>query len=84
MAVKNNHLGGRRENHKFKALLVAQVLLKNSDEDHAIKTSRIIEHLEEYGINAEAHSVQRDIKALNELFEIDNAQQILIGAQYQP
>ena len=72
MAIKNNDQGGRRENHKFKALLVAQVLLKNSDEDHAIKTSRIIEHLEAYGINAEAHSVQRDIKALNELFEIDN------------
>lgn len=72
MAVKNNHLGGRRENHKFKAILVAQILLKNSDEDHAIKISRIIEHLEAYGINAEAHSIQRDIKALNELFEIDN------------
>ncbi|MBQ1966614.1 MAG: hypothetical protein II356_01430 [Clostridia bacterium] len=46
MAVKNNHLGGRRENHKFKALLVAQVLLKRTDEDHAIKTSEIISHLD--------------------------------------
>ena len=36
----------KSENYKFKSLLVAQVLLKNSDEDHAIKTSRIIEHLE--------------------------------------
>ncbi len=71
MAIKNNDQGGRRENHKYKALLVAQILLKNSDENHAIKTSRIIEHLEAYGINAEAHSVQRDIKALNELFDID-------------
>ena len=50
-------------------MLVAQVLLKNSDEEHAIKTSRIIEHLETYGINAEAHSVQRDIKAFNELLK---------------
>jgi S-DNA-T family DNA segregation ATPase FtsK/SpoIIIE len=62
----------KSENHKFKSLLVAQVLLKRTDEDHAVKTSDIIEHLKNYGITAEAHSVQRDIRALNELFEKDN------------
>lgn len=62
----------KSENHKFKSLLVAQVLLKRTDEDHAIKTSEIIEHLDNYGITAEAHSVQRDIRVLNELFERDN------------
>lgn len=62
----------KSENHKFKSLLVAQVLLKRTDEDHAIKTSEIIEHLDNYGITAEAHSVQRDIRTLNKLFEKDN------------
>lgn len=62
----------KKENRKFKSLLVAQVLLKRTDEDHAIKTSEIIEHLKNYKITAEAHSVQRDIRALNELFERDN------------
>lgn len=71
MAIKNNHLGGRSENQKFKSLLVAQVLLKRTDEEHAIKTSEIISHLEDYGITAESHSIQRDIRTLNELFEID-------------
>lgn len=61
----------KSENQKFKSLLVAQVLLKQTDDKHAIKTSDIIAHLEEYGILAEAHSVQRDIRMLNELFEID-------------
>lgn len=62
----------KSENHKLKSLLVAQVLLKRTDEDHAIKTSEIIEHLDNYGITAEAHSVQRDIRTLNKLFEKDN------------
>lgn len=61
----------KSENQKYKSLLVAQVLLKQTDDKHAIKTSDIIAHLEEYGISAEAHSVQRDIRMLNELFEID-------------
>lgn len=69
MAVKDTD---KKENRKFKSLLVAQVLLKRTDEDHAVKTSEIIEHLKNYGITAEAHSVQRDIRALNELFEKDN------------
>lgn len=71
MAIKNNDQGGRRENHKYKALLVAQVLLKRTDEDHAIRTSEIIDYLEAYGINAEAHSIQRDMKMLNKIFEKD-------------
>ena len=54
VAIKNNDQGGRRENHKYKALLVAQVLLKRTDEDHAIRTSEIIDYLKEYGITAEA------------------------------
>ena len=72
MAVPNNKNGGRCENHKFKALLVAQVLLQRTDEEHAIKTSEIVEYLKEYGIKSEAHSIQRDMKMLNQLFEIDN------------
>ena len=71
MAIKNNDKGGRRENHKFKALLVAQVLLKRTDDKHAIRTSEIVEYLKEYGIKSEAHSIQRDMKMLNQIFELD-------------
>ncbi|MBP3329317.1 MAG: WYL domain-containing protein [Clostridia bacterium] len=71
MAIKNNDKGGRRENHKYKALLVAQVLLKRTDDKHAIKTSEIVEYLKEYGIKSEAHSIQRDMKMLNQIFELD-------------
>ena len=71
MAIKNNDKGGRREPHKYKALLVAQVLLKRTDDEHAIKTSEIVDYLKEYGITAEAHSIQRDMKMLNQIFELD-------------
>ena len=71
MAIKNNDKGGRREPHKYKALLVAQVLLKRTDDKHAIKTSEIVDYLKEYGITAEAHSIQRDMKMLNQIFELD-------------
>lgn len=71
MAIKHNDMGGRSENQKFKSMLVAQVLLKRTDKDHAIKTSDIIAFLDDYGISAEAHSIQRDIRLLNQLFEID-------------
>lgn len=50
---------------------MAQVLLKRTDEDHEIKTSEIVEYLKEYGIKTEAHSIQRDMKMLNQIFEID-------------
>ncbi len=71
MAIKNNEHGGRRENQKFKSMLVAQVLLKRTDEEHAMKTKDIKDFLEEYGISSEVHSIQRDIRLLNQLFEID-------------
>lgn len=68
----------KSENQKFKSLLVAQVLLKRTDEDHAIRTKKIIDFLEEYGISAETHSIQRDIEMLNELFEKDTDHNILV------
>jgi|GEM_PF-6522132 len=71
MAIRNNDMDGRSENQKFKSLLVAQYLFKHTDEDHAAPTSKIITFLDAYGISAEAHSVQRDIRLLNRLFEID-------------
>lgn len=61
----------KKENRKFKSLLVAQVLLKRTDDKHAIKTSEIVDYLKEYGITAEAHSIQRDMKMLNQIFELD-------------
>jgi len=78
MATKNNDNNNKRKDKKFKSLLVAQVLLKRTDEDHAIKTSDIINFLEEYGMSAEAHSIQRDIRSLNKLFDIDTDPEICV------
>ncbi|MBQ5825022.1 MAG: WYL domain-containing protein [Clostridia bacterium] len=78
MAIKNNEHGGRRENQKFKSMLVAQYLLKHTDEDHAAPTSKIITFLDAYGISAEAHSVQRDIRLLNRLLEIDTDPELCV------
>ena len=74
--IKNNDQGGKRPGQKFKSLLVWQYLLKHTDEDHAASSEAIKEHLREYGITADRHSIARDIDALNELFAIDAAAEI--------
>ena len=64
--------GGKRENQKYKSLLVAKYLLENSDVNHPFNATDIIDFLyEDYGIEAERRSIHRDIAALRELFDMD-------------
>ena len=74
--IKNSDKGGKKPGQKFKSLLVWQYLLKHTDDDHAASSEAIKEHLREYGITADRHSIARDIDALNELFTIDAAAEI--------
>lgn len=53
--------GGKREGQKYKSLLVWDILLKKTDENHALRLVDIQEHLANYGITAERHSIKRDI-----------------------
>jgi len=69
--IKNSDKGGKKPGQKFKSLLVWQYLLKHTDEDHAASSEVIKDHLIEYGITADRHSIARDIDALNELFAMD-------------
>ena len=69
--IMNSDQGGRREGQKYKSLLVWQYLLKNTDEDHAVTSKEIKEHLASYGIVADRHSIVRDIQAMQELLDKD-------------
>lgn len=61
--------GHKKKGQKYKSLLVWNLLLKRTDENHAAGIKEIQELLEEYGIEAERHSVSRDIKDLMELMK---------------
>ena len=58
---KAKKTGGKREGQKYKSLLVWDILLKKTDENHALRLKDIEEHLSHYGITAERHSIKRDI-----------------------
>ena len=61
MAEKND--GGKRENQKYKALLVAKYLLENSDPDHPFNASDISDYLMDgCGIASKRKSTHRDTK----------------------
>ena len=68
---KEKKQGGKRPGQKFKSLLVWNLLLKRTDENHAAGIKEIQALLEDYGIEAERHSVSRDIKDLMELLNKD-------------
>lgn len=61
----------RTENQKLKILYIAKYLQENSDEDNPVKTTQIIAHLKEHGIEAERRSIYRDIYALRDVFGMD-------------
>lgn len=63
--------GYKREGQKYKSLLVWQVLLKRTDEEHPLSVDDIQDHLRMYGIETERRSIYRDIKALQELLDLD-------------
>ena len=57
MAEKKAKQYGR----KYKSLLVIQYLLKHADEETPVSTIAIQKHLDKYGIDADRHSIYRDI-----------------------
>ena len=63
--------GHKKKGQKYKSLLVWNLLLKRTDENHAAGIKEIQELLEDYGIEAERHSVSRDIKDLMDLLNKD-------------
>ena len=69
--IKNSNQGGRRENQKFKSLLVWQYLLKHTDETHSVTLDDIKKHLTSYNIITDRHSISRDIRALQDLMNLE-------------
>lgn len=58
---------------KLKPLYIMNYLLQNSDEDHQVSMSQLIEHLAAHGIPSERKSVYDDIEALR-VFGLDIVQ----------
>lgn len=72
-AIKNSNQGGKRPGQKYKSLIVWNYLLKHTDEQHAVSSKDIIEHLNLYGITADRHSIVRDIQDILTVLEKDQA-----------
>ena len=53
---KGKKQGHKGKGQKYKSLLVWDILLKKTDENHALQLKDIKEHLAHYGITAERHS----------------------------
>ena len=73
-------MAGRSYNQRYKALLVFQILLRQTDKDHPLKILDIKKQLSDYGIEANEHSIGRDIKELQRLYSaeiIDDFDEIL-------
>ena len=58
---KEKKQGHKGKGQKYKSLLVWDILLKKTDENHALQLVDIKRHLGNYGITAERHSIKRDI-----------------------
>ncbi len=56
----------KSENQKQKLLYIAQYLMENTDESHAVSTPQLIEYLNSQGIKAERKSIYNDIDTLND------------------
>jgi len=54
----------RSRYQKLKPLYIMNYLLQNSDEDHLVSVSQLIDHLAAYGISCERKSIYDDIDAL--------------------
>lgn len=62
----------KRENQKLKTLYIAQYFLENSDDNHSVNASDIMDYLkDECGIICERRSIYRDIEALRDEFGMD-------------
>ena len=63
----------KSENQKLKLFYIADYLITETDEDHGVYVRDIREYLADKGIEAEEHSISRDIKLLRDVFELDIA-----------
>lgn len=61
MVEQKKKQGHKGKGQKYKSLLVWDILLKKTDENHALRLIDIQNHLASYGITAERHSIKRDI-----------------------
>ena len=65
-------MAGRSYDQRYKSLLVLQILLKQTDKDHALTINAIKDILFDcYGIEANEHSIGRDIKELQRLYSAE-------------
>ena len=66
-------MAGKSLGQKYKSLLVWQILLKQTDKNHSLTAKRIKKILsDDYGVEAEEHSIRRDIKELQRLYDADD------------
>lgn len=56
---------GMKGNQKLKPYLILQILQQKTDENHLMDAQKLIDELDEYGIEAERRSIYRDIEAAN-------------------
>ena len=57
----------RKEGQKLKLLALLEILARETDEKHPLSVPRLVEMLQQRGINAERKSVYADIEALNSI-----------------
>ena len=82
--------GGKKYGQKFKSMIAIQYLLKNSDAKHAVNAKDIQAHLLNYDIEAERHSIGRDISDFLDVLnleyenEVDEAEALGYEIEYDP
>lgn len=67
--MENRKAGYKRPNQKCKTLLIAHILMRRTDEDHMMSLSEIQSYLEAYGVEADVHTIGRNIKELSEFLD---------------
>ena len=56
----------RGKNQKLKLLYLAKIMQEETDEQHRLTMSQLIERLDAYGIEAQRKSIYDDLDALND------------------
>ena len=65
-------MAGRSYDQRYKSFLVLQILLRQTDKEHPLTINEISDILlDEYGIEANEHSIGRDIKELQRLYSAE-------------
>ncbi|MBR5272840.1 MAG: WYL domain-containing protein [Clostridia bacterium] len=64
---------GRQEDQKMKTYLVMRLFQKKTDVEHLLTSAQMAELLKSYGISAQEKTIQRDIKAINAILELEQA-----------